>query len=159
MTGLDPETRKEIMDEQNGEADYQQPHPPLEPDDTDSGITRPSFETTPTRESNINYVCPNCGGSFSHFDTSTPKTVPSSNVEDDTVSGTSGRSSTTATSTSDTGTKRCPFCHTECGEFGDSQNTDELIEENETLRDELAEAYEQIDQLQDALEEVESKLQ
>ena len=88
--------------------------------------------TTPTTRTtgNFNYYCPSCGGMFGSWDHDIPEV---------------------ATSADDTGQKRCPFCHTVAGEFGEEYD---LAEENERLRTDLEAAEEQIVQLQEALEEV-----
>ena len=82
------------------------------------------------RSTNFNYCCPSCGGMFGSWDHDIPEV---------------------ATSADDTGPKRCPFCHTVAGEFGEESD---LAEENERLRIDLEAAEEQIVQLQEALEEV-----
>ena len=93
----------------------------------------PGVESQPTQETSFRFQCPQCGGKFRSWAHDNPAT---------------------ATSTEDTGKKRCPFCHVTAGEFGESND---LKEENERLREELAEAETQIEQLQEALEQVQEK--
>ena len=98
-------------------------------DEEETIVEEPTTLTTRTT-GNFNYCCPSCGGMFGSWDHDVPEVD---------------------TSADDTGPKRCPFCHTVAGEFGEESD---LAEENERLRTDLEAAEEQIVQLQEALEEV-----